>query len=202
MPVSISVNACRSCGCKSSTFIYIYKGFYYIISIFFITRWYGGFYKAKFFCFFSGFACFGLFYRKDAKFVFSLDLYRKGRKAGFFFFFVVLVKVIECRILLFLPENDILNYENDESSFENNSPSHDGRENPLCRGSAQKIGRTAGNSSFLKTKFQIFKIQIPIAKGFGFAQPDTKLFLLYISIICFLIYKKQTRQLLITVGLR
>jgi hypothetical protein len=35
LPVSISVNVYRCCGCKSTTFIYIYKPFYYIISIFF-----------------------------------------------------------------------------------------------------------------------------------------------------------------------
>jgi hypothetical protein len=37
MPVSISVNVFRCCGCKSTTFIYIYKPFLYIISIFFKT---------------------------------------------------------------------------------------------------------------------------------------------------------------------
>ena len=35
LPVSISVNVYRCCGCKSTTFIYICKPFYYIISIFF-----------------------------------------------------------------------------------------------------------------------------------------------------------------------
>jgi hypothetical protein len=49
MLVSISVNAFRCCGCKSTTFIYIYKPFFYIFSIFFISRWYLAFYKAKFF---------------------------------------------------------------------------------------------------------------------------------------------------------
>ena len=53
--VSISVNVYRCCGCKSTPFIYIYKGFYYIISIFFISRWYGGFYNTKFFLDFAGF---------------------------------------------------------------------------------------------------------------------------------------------------
>jgi hypothetical protein len=62
MPVSISVNVYRCCGCKSTTFIYIYKGFYYIILIFFISRWYGGFYKAKFFLALLGFRCFWLFW--------------------------------------------------------------------------------------------------------------------------------------------
>jgi len=32
--VSISRNACRCCGCKSTTFIYIYKTFFYKISTF------------------------------------------------------------------------------------------------------------------------------------------------------------------------
>ncbi len=37
IPVSISMNVFRCCGCKSTTFIYIYKPFLYIISIFFKT---------------------------------------------------------------------------------------------------------------------------------------------------------------------
>ena len=62
MLVSISVNVYRCCGCKSTTFIYISKPFYYIISIFFISHWYGGFYKTKFFCLFAGFGRFCLFW--------------------------------------------------------------------------------------------------------------------------------------------
>ena len=34
-PASVSVNVFRCCGCKSSHFIYIYKTFFYIFSIFF-----------------------------------------------------------------------------------------------------------------------------------------------------------------------
>jgi len=60
MLVSISGNVCRSCGCKSSEFIYIYKTFIYIISIFFITRWFLVFYNTKFFGLFSGSGYFGL----------------------------------------------------------------------------------------------------------------------------------------------
>jgi hypothetical protein len=51
-PASVSVNVFRCCGCKSSTFIYIYKPFFYIFSIFFISRWYLAFYKVKFFSWF------------------------------------------------------------------------------------------------------------------------------------------------------
>ncbi len=50
--VSLSVNVFRCCGCKSRTFIYIYKPFFYIFSIFFISRWYLAFYKVKFFSWF------------------------------------------------------------------------------------------------------------------------------------------------------
>jgi hypothetical protein len=37
VPVSISMNACRCCGCKSSTFIYIYKAFTNVFLTFFKT---------------------------------------------------------------------------------------------------------------------------------------------------------------------
>jgi hypothetical protein len=71
--------------------------------------------------------------------LFSLWAYiAKVARLDFVLFFVVLVKIIECRSLLFLPGNDILNYENDESSFENSSPSPDGRENPFVPGFGTK----------------------------------------------------------------
>ena len=60
--VSISVNVCRCCGCKSTLFIEFCKLFFYIISIFFISRWYGGFYTVKFFCLFAGLGWIDLFW--------------------------------------------------------------------------------------------------------------------------------------------
>ena len=94
MLVSISVNACRCCGCKSSTFIYICKAFFYIISIFFINRWFCVFYNPKFFSFFSGFGLFCLFYgfcRKDAK----------ARNLWFLLFWLV-KKALNWKALVFL----------------------------------------------------------------------------------------------------
>jgi hypothetical protein len=97
MPVSISVNVCRCCGCKSTTFIYIYKGFYYIISIFFISRWYNGFYNTKFFWAlldFDSFCLFGVVFATKApehKVWFSLFiglywLFKKSQSSSIFLF--------------------------------------------------------------------------------------------------------------------
>ena len=101
--VSISGNVYRCCGCKSSTFIYISKGFYYIISMFFISRWYGGFYNTKFFLAFVGFGWFCLFWAGFATkapghkvlilpFYCVYLLFKKGSKRGFSLFLMVPAK--------------------------------------------------------------------------------------------------------------
>ena len=59
--VSISVNVCRCCGCKSTTFIDFCKLFSKLFLIFFISHWYDGYYKAKFFCLLLGFGWICLF---------------------------------------------------------------------------------------------------------------------------------------------
>ncbi|QOG03601.1 hypothetical protein [Flavobacterium sp. MDT1-60] len=151
MPVSISVNVCRCCGCKSSTFIYIYKGFYYIFSIFFISSWYGGFYNPKFFCLFQGFACLGRFYV-----VFATKA--PGNKVWFSLFIglCLLLKKAQSWILPCFSgsckpgkvQSPLFSSGKRLASFKNESPSPDSSANPFAFFfKKQKIEADSGNSS-------------------------------------------------------
>gem|GEM_PF-6953834 len=125
MPVSISVNVCRCCGCKSSEFIQLNNSFSELFSIFFISSWLGDFYNPKFFEWLWGFACFGWlgwFSHEGAKarrFVFSwfswfilninkaqsrglLHLLFAKRRSIFFFAFCF------CFLLMFLLKTTVL----------------------------------------------------------------------------------------------
>jgi hypothetical protein len=113
------VNVYRCCGCKSSTFIYISKGFYYIISIFFISCWYGGFYNTKFFCLFEGFGWIYLFWAGFATktpghevlifpIYYALLAFEKDTKRGFSLFSLALAKTQRRKVFFFLLKNDYL----------------------------------------------------------------------------------------------
>jgi hypothetical protein len=110
MPVSISVNVCRCCGCKSTLFIEFCKLFSKLFFIFFISGWYGGFYKAKFFGPLSGFGwiCpFGAGFATKAPgrkvFLLALLSSKKAQSRVFLSLCWVLAKTPGRKVFLFLP---------------------------------------------------------------------------------------------------
>jgi len=167
MLVSISGNVYRCCGCKSSTFIYISKGFYYIISMFFISRWYGGFYNTKFFLAFAGFGWFCLFWAGfatkapghkvlDSPTYYALLVCEKDTKRGFSLFLMVLAKTQRRKVFLFLPKNDYHLWKNNNFILETAPLApivpipklRDGRKSfcggPEASGHHKRLKRTAG----------------------------------------------------------
>ena len=120
------------------------------------------------------FSLFELGSRKDARaqsplfsfFIGLCLLFKKGSKLDFSLFSRVLAKKPGRKVFFFLPENHYLLLET--------APLAPIVVEILLSAAADKrLQRIAGNSSLLKTKFQILKFQIPIVISFGFAQPLT-----------------------------